>query len=364
MTSLCGYYLLGRLLSLPRRGGRLGNLGRVLSVLLLLNRGLLLLLDRRLLLLRRGELLLLDVVHWCLLLHRRLLHYLLLWLLLWRLLLFATLPRLLGRWLLPLLLVALLGRLLHWLLLLHRRLLLHLHRGLLLNRLLHLLLHRLLHLLLHWLLNRLLLLHLHLRLLLLGLLLAHLRHTAHLRHATPTHSRGTAYNWRASGSTGSRADVDLLGHVAECADVVAGFVLAGGSFDLDADFQRDAVELLAVFYLQHANSVGQCGQLLVGDVLSDGVIVLDIEADENLATRKLLRLQDVHTHGQSGTGAAGSWFDVGFVDHSHIPSRRNGITGAGIRDDVCSVEVQSSHGLLSLHDFVEDLGKKRVFHLG
>lgn len=238
-------------------------------------------------------------------------------------------PWLLGLWLLPCLVLLLLHRLLLHLLyrLLNHLLWLLLH--LLLNRLLLHLGHRLLHLhLLDWLLHHRLL-HRHAA-----------TKTGRLLHTTRgANTRGT----NASRFRVCRTQLDIFGDVAVSGDIVARFVLAAGWFDLDADLQRDAVQLLAVFDLQNADGVGQGRQLFERDILGDRVVVLDVETGEHLAASVLHGLLDGQGYGQTGAGTVAGWLDVGLGDRRNVPASRNRISDTGIRGDVCSVEVEHCH---------------------
>lgn len=362
------------LLHYPRRGCRTGHGCRVGCWGLLLHRGLLLhwglqrlLLWRCLLNLQLGLLLdrllhLLSIrVNVLLLLNRLLLHLLLDGLLLHLLDRLLLLHLLLCVWIGPWLLCVRLHPLL-----LYRLLFLDLLLWLLLHHLQRLLLHRLLHWLLaaetgllHWLLLHGLLLDLLLyRRLLLYRLLHLLLHRLALWLAETSWCAAlgsllaeTAASWasrlQATANTATGCTSSLHGEGNLLVDVfvrgrfVTGLVTALGRLDLDTDFQRDAVELLAVSNLQNANGVSQGGQLGERDFLGHRVVVLDVEAGEDL-TALGEAVDDGEAHCQA-QAASGGWLQLRLIHHGVVPACRDRVASTGVRCNGSCVEVQLCH---------------------
>jgi hypothetical protein len=90
---------------------------------------------------------------------------------------------------------------------------------------------------------------------------------------------------RRDGS-GPRLDsLDILVDRLDPLDVIAIPILPGRVLaDVDLDVQRDAVQLLGILDLHYAGSVAVSGQGTVGDLHRGRVLVLEVEAVDNLAS--------------------------------------------------------------------------------
>ncbi|QDB70917.1 hypothetical protein [Pseudomonas virus PBPA162] len=178
-----------------------------------------------------------------------------------------------------------------------------------------------------------------------------LGHT-HLRCHLRRHGRGAAHDRSIARNSyarycGAFANQLLrLAHGAVSSDVVGGFVAVLGRTHLEADVQRDAVQLLAILDLQNADGVCQGAELLERDFLRGGVVVLDVEPGEHFPTGVLLRLQNGEGSCQAGAAALRS-FDVGFGNLSDNPASGDRVDDAGVGGYGLSVEVELCHVAIS-----------------